>query len=130
MLFFGCSSGVELIPVSKEPLLNDMNSKVWLVDQVIKNDTNFAPRINVNKDILVFYQSGTCLFQPLRTLGELDGKRGKYSLGSDDMNLTLYFKDEKWSFNLTLISEDTLMLEPKKPTDIDYTLVLIPFPEL
>jgi hypothetical protein len=127
---FGCSSGVDLLPVSKESLLNDMNSKVWLVDQVLMGGNNFAPRLNVNKDVLVFYQSGKCLYQPLRTLGELDGKRGVYSLRSEDMDLSLYFRDEIWCFKLSVISEDTLLLEPRQPTNLDYTLVLTPFPEL
>jgi hypothetical protein len=129
-LLGSCSTGVELLPVSKEPLLNDLNSKVWIVDQVIKNDTNYAPKINIDKDILVFYHSGKCLYQPLRTLGELAGRKGEYSLHSDDMNLSIYFGDEKWSFKLSVITEDTLLLEPKQPTDMDYSLVLIPFPEL
>jgi hypothetical protein len=116
--------------VSKEPLLNDLNSKVWLVDQVIKNDTNFAPAMNLDKDILVFYQSGKCLYQPMRTLGEIAGRKGEYSLHSDNMDLNFYFTDEKWSFRLKVITEDTLVLEPNSPTDINYTLVLVPFPEL
>lgn len=119
-----------MLPISKEPLLNDLNSKVWIVDQVIKNDTNYAPKINIDKDILVFYHSGKCLYQPLRTLGELAGRKGEYSLHSDDMNLSIYFGDEKWAFKLSVITEDTLLLEPKQPTDMDYSLVLIPFPEL
>ncbi len=129
-LLVSCSTGVELLPVSKEPLLNDLNSKVWLVDQVIKNDTNFAPAMNLDKDILVFYQSGKCLYQPMRTLGEIAGRKGEYSLHSDNMDLNFYFTDEKWSFRLKVITEDTLVLEPNSPTDINYTLVLVPFPEL
>jgi len=31
---------------------------------------------------------------------------------------------------LKVISEDTIVLEPVTPTDLNYTLVLIPFPEL
>ena len=116
--------------MSKEPLLNDLNSKVWLVDQAIRNDTNYAPRINIDKDILVFYSSGKCLYQPMRLLGEEIGKKGEYALHSEDLNLNLYFEDEKWSFRLFVISEDTLFLEAKHPTDMDYSLVLIPFPEL
>lgn len=129
-LLSSCSTGVELLPVSKEPLLSDLNSKVWIVDQVIKNDTNYAPPINLDKDIFVFYHSGKCLYQPMRTLGETAGRKGEFSLHSDDMNLDIYFSDEKWSFILDVITEDTLLLRPKKPTDLDYTLVLTPFPEL
>jgi len=125
-----CSSGVELIPVSKEPLLNDLNSKVWLVDKLIKNDTNYAPGLNTDKNLFVFYHNGKCLYQTMKTLGEQAGKRGEYSLHANDMNLNVYFPDEKWSFHLSVISEDTLLLDPVSPTDIDYSLLLIPFPEL
>lgn len=126
----GCSSGVELLPVSKEPLLNDLNSKVWLVDQLIKTDTNYAPPITIDKDILVFYHTGKCLYQPMKSLGDMAGKKGEYALHSDDMNLSMYFGEEKWSFTLNVISEDTLVLVPKEPTEMGFTMVLTPFPEL
>jgi hypothetical protein len=129
-LIVSCSTGVELLPVSKEPLLNDLNSKVWIVDQIIKNDTNFAPPINFDKDIFVFYKSGKCLYQPMRTLGESAGRKGEYTLHSDKMELTFYFTDEKWCFHLKVITEDTLVLEPIGTTDLNFKLVLTPFPEL
>ncbi|MFO0494799.1 MAG: hypothetical protein ACK50Y_04645 [Flavobacteriia bacterium] len=130
ILIASCSTGVELKPVKKDALLHDMNSKIWMVEKVILNDSNVAPRINFDKDILVFYKSGRCVFQPMKTLGDFVGKQGEYSLDSEDMKLSLYFMAEKWDFNLYLSQEDTLILEPTKQSDLKYTMILVPFPEL
>ncbi|MCE2712804.1 MAG: hypothetical protein LW688_09725 [Cryomorphaceae bacterium] len=125
-----CSSGVELLPVNKGALLHDLNSKVWMLDKVLINDSNVAPKINFDKDILVFYRSGKCLLQPMRSIGDVNGKRGEFSLYSEDKALTLYFQGEKWDFNMNVITEDTLFLIPRKKSDFKYSLVLVPFPEI
>jgi hypothetical protein len=46
------------------------------------------------------------------------------------MKLSLYFLAEKWDFNLYLSKGDTLILEPTKQSDLKYSMVLVPFPEL
>jgi hypothetical protein len=130
LLSSSCSTGIELKPVKKDALLHDMNSKVWMVDKVVQNDSNVAPRINLDKDIVVFYKSGRCVFQPMKTLGDFVGKQGEYSLDSEEMKLSLYFLAEKWDFNLYLSKGDTLILEPTKQSDLKYSMVLVPFPEL
>ncbi len=125
-----CSSGIELKPVKKDNLLHDMNSKVWMVDKVIFKDSNLAPRINLDKDVIIFYNSGRCVFQPMKTLGDFVGKQGAYSLDSEYMTLSLYFLAEKWDFQVYISNIDTLILEPTKQSDLNYTMVLVPFPEL
>lgn len=129
-LLQACSRGVELLPVNKGALLHDLNSKVWMMDKVLTTDSNLAPPINFDKDILVFYRSGKCLLQPMRTLGDIEGKRGNFSLYSDEKALTFYFGVEKWDFSFNIISEDTLFLIPRKKSDFKYSIVLVPFPEI
>jgi hypothetical protein len=118
------------MPVNKGALLHDLNSKVWMLDKVLINDSNVAPKINFDKDILVFYQSGKCLLQPMRSLGDVNGKRGEYSLYPEDKALTLYFQGEKWDFDMNIITEDTLFLVPRKKSEFKYSIVLVPFPEI
>jgi hypothetical protein len=130
LLYTSCSQGVDLKPVKKDSLLHDMNSKIWMVDKVVLNDSNVGPRINLDKDIIVFYKSGRCVFQPMKTLGDFVGKQGEFSLDSEEMKLSLYFLAEKWDFNLYLSKGDTLVLEPTKQSDLKYSMVLVPFPEL
>lgn len=126
----GCSSGVELKPISLAPLFNDSNSKVWVIDEVNSGNKNFAPKINVEKDVVIFYQNGKCVFQPMNTLGDLEGKRGQYSLYSDENLISLFFTQEKWEFEINVQSQNKIILNPTKKSDIKYQLVLIPFPEI
>lgn len=124
-----CASGVDLKPIPLGPLLHDSNSKVWMIDKVIVGNKNFAPKPNLEKDVIVFYESGKCLFQPMRTLGDFVGKKGDYTLYSKERTLTLYFEKEKWDFTLSTLTEDTIVIHPTKSSDLNYSMVLVPFPE-
>ncbi len=134
ILFIGvlssCSRGVELRPISLAPLFNDSNSKIWIISEVNSGNKNFAPRINVEKDVVIFYQNGKCVFQPMNTIGDIDGKRGEYSLYPDENLISLFFTQEKWEFNIKVQSENKIILSPTSKSDIKYQLVLIPFPEI
>jgi len=124
-----CSNAVELEPIPLGPLFHDSNSKIWMIDQVIVDNRNFAPKINLQKDVLVFYANGKCMFQPMRTLGDFVGKKGEYTVYSDEKSLTLYFEKEKWDFKITTLTPDKIILEPTKASDLNYKMVLVPFPE-
>ncbi len=129
-VFTSCSSGVELKPIRLAPLFNDSNSKIWVVDEVNSGNKNFAPKINVEKDVVIFYKNGKCIFQPMNTIGDLDGKKGEYSLYSEDNTICLFFVQEKWEFNIDIQSQDKIILNPTANSDIKYQLVLVPFPEI
>jgi hypothetical protein len=124
-----CSTNVKLKPISLYPLFNDSSSKVWLIDKVITNDRNFAPKENIDKDVVVFYQNGKCMYQPLKTLGNFIGKIGEYTIYSAEKNVTFYFPNERWDFIIEKLTEDTIILKPTKISDLKYQIVLIPFPE-
>ncbi|MFN5879348.1 MAG: hypothetical protein ACK44B_10795 [Flavobacteriales bacterium] len=128
-LFVGCTSGVKLKAVNLGPLFHDSNSKVWMVDKVIADKQNFAPRINSDKDVIVFYETGKCMYQPMKTLGDFPGKKGEYSLFSEDKTLSLYFTNERWDFKIDALSEDTIVLKPLNTSDLKYSMILVPFPE-
>ena len=130
LVLTGCTTGVKLKAVNLGPLFQDSNSKVWMVDKVVADKKNYAPRINSEKDVIVFYETGKCMYQPMKTLGDFPGKRGEYSLFSEDKTLSLYYPNERWDFKIEAISEDTIVLEPLKTSDLKYTMVLVPFPEL
>lgn len=124
-----CANSLDLKPVPLDPLFNDMNSKVWVIDQVITGGKNYAPNQKLDKDIIVFYVSGKCLFQPMKTLGHFVGKQGRYSVNTEDKKITINFEKEIWDFEIAHLSEDTLILDPSKYSDLNYQMVLVPFPE-
>lgn len=126
---YSCTSGVDLKSVDLGPLFHDSNSKVWVIDQIISKGHDLAQNENVNKDILVFYESGKCLFQPVRIIGERSGMKGEYILDSDKKTLVVNFPQEKWDFDITYISEDTIEITSSKKSKLNIQMVLVPFPE-
>ena len=129
-VLISCSTGVELKPVDLGTLFHDGNSKVWLVDKVIIDRQNFAPKQAADKDAFIFYSTSKCSFQPLKTMGDFSSKSGEFSVYSNEKLLTVYFKKEVWEFKLTSLSDNKIVLKPTKKSDLKYTLVLIPLPEL
>lgn len=125
-----CTEDADLKPISLGPLFHDTNSKVWIVDKIISGNKNFAPSNTNEKDIVIFYENGKCVFQPMRTLGDSIGKKGDYSLNSYEQKISMYFQKEKWDFNISTLSKDTIILFPQKSSNFKYELVLLPFPEL
>jgi hypothetical protein len=130
IVFTSCSTGVALKPVDLGTLFHDGNSKVWLVDKVIIDRQNFAPKQAADKDAFIFYSTSKCSFQPLKTIGDFSSKNGEFSIYSDEKLLTVYFKKEVWEFKLASLSDNKIVLKPTKKSDLKYTLVLIPLPEL
>jgi hypothetical protein len=130
LVLSSCKSGLKQLEVNYEPLFHDGNSKVWMVNKILASGQNFAPSNNWEKDILIFYNNGRCCLQPLKSLGESPGKKGEYAISTEQRNLMVTFKAEKWDFQLTTISEDKIVMKPIKGSDLNYTLELIPLPEL
>ena len=128
-LLFSCSTEppLEQLPIS--PLLHDGNSKVWMVEKIVQQKRNFAPLVNMEKDIIVFYENGRCMVQPMSTLGDIVGKKGEYAAYAKDSSLTIYFKNERWDFNIKIPHSDTFILFPTKESDLKYKMILVPFPE-
>lgn len=130
MFLFGCTTGVEMTKVNFSSLFHDGNSKVWMINRIMASGENYATSNNWEKDVAIFYHSGKCVIQPLKSLGESPGKKGDYSVHSDSKNLVIQFKTERWDFVLTTISEDKIIMKPMKSSDLKYTIELIPLPEL
>jgi hypothetical protein len=124
-----CSSSLPLKKVPLGPVFHDNGSKVWLVDEVLLDGKNYAPIENSDKDVFIFYDSGACMFQPMKTLGDLQGKKGEYSVYSEEESLSIFFKNERWDFKIKRVEENRIELEPLKKSAFKYSLVLTPFPE-
>ena len=132
ILFFlsACSTGVSLKKVPFGPIFHNNGSKVWMIDEVITNGKNYAPIENTDKDIIVFYDSGVCMFQAMKSLGDVTGRKGEYSIYSDEGSMSIFFKNERWDFTIKSINETRIELIPLKKSAFKYSLVLIPFPEI
>jgi hypothetical protein len=131
LLASACSTGVELKGVNYGSLFHDGNSKVWMIDRVLIGKKDFSPPERRNKDIIIFFENGKCQFQPINTLGDIQGRKGEYSVFSNEKIITLYFdKAEKWEFELASIKDNEIVLKPTNNSDLKYKLILIPLPEL
>ncbi|NVK63759.1 MAG: hypothetical protein HWE22_04195 [Flavobacteriales bacterium] len=130
LVLTSCTAGVELKEVEYDYLMNDGNSKVWMIDQMIVKNSNIASPFDSEKELLIFYQSGRFQYIPVKQLGHQNGKVGNYVLFSKEKELKLYFKKKLWHFAMTEISEDAITLVPVENSDEQFTLKLIPLKEL
>ena len=130
LVFSSCSTGVDLKNIPLGSIFHDNGSKVWMIDEVITKGKNYAPIENSDKDVIVFYDSGVCMFQPMKSLGDVPGRKGEYSINSDEGSLSIFFNKERWDFKIKRIEENRIELEPLKKSAFKFALVLIPFPEI
>lgn len=126
----GCTSSNDMISVRYDYLLNDGNSKVWMIDQMIIDKTNISSQYDHQKELLIFYQSGNFQYIPLQELGHRKGRIGSYFLDSEERKLKLHFKNEIWHFKLDELSEDSIYLTPLKDSKVDFSMQLVPLREI
>ncbi len=125
-----CTTNVEMKAVDYDYLLNDGNSKVWMIEQMIVDKTNVTAQQDDQKELLIFYGNGHFQYIPIKQLGYKKGKVGSYYLVSSEKELKLYFKEAIWQFKLTEISEDSIYLEPIKGSDANFSILLVPLKEI
>jgi hypothetical protein len=118
--------------VHYDTLLHDENSKVWLINNVIVDGVDVSPTNKMSKDLMIFYESREVTIVPLKDMGKVVPKRGVYSLNSDDRMIDLDFIESKesWQFDLTYITEDSILMVPRKGREPEFKIRLVPFPKL
>jgi len=121
-----CAHDGDMKTVQYDYLINDGNSKVWMIEKMIIDKSNIAPRKDENKELLIFFERGKFQYVPLKQLGDKTGKSGDYFLDSDEKKLKLYFKKSIWEFRLTEISENSIHLVPTENSDAEFTIRLVP----
>lgn len=127
---FACSDSSEFEKVNYSNLFHDNNSKVWMLNKVMVGNKNYAPKTTEDKDIIIFYSSGKCYFQAFKNLAHFPGKKGEFSVYSEQSLISIFFKKERWDFKMVSLEEDKIILKPTKSSDLQYQLELIPLPEL
>ena len=131
-LFTFCTYDVDLKPVDQSRLLNDGNSKFWIVDCLYKGRINHADPNLKNKDLIVFFVSGNCIIQKVNKFAQNRGDIYSYALILDEFGnrkIVLKRKNKKWEFRLNIISSEKIRLTPLSKKNFEYDMVLIPFPE-
>ena len=124
--FAGCTSSARLKPISYDYLLNDGNSKVWMINQMVIEKTDIAPRKDTQKELMIFYNDGKFQYIPVQELGHKKGRIGSYFLDSEEKTLKLYFKEDTWHFKLKQITEDAIYMTPMQDSKVEFSLGIVP----
>ncbi len=130
-VLFGCNNDSDrtLIHISKESIIHDNSSKVWVIAKVLDKGVNVSqPKFN-KKDVAIFFKSGKVYFQPISSLGNFPDRGGFMELSENSEELFLNFSDEKWHFQVEEVNTSCIKLKYKKGSDFKYDLVLIAYPE-
>lgn len=126
-----CVETVDLSAVDYGFLFNDANSKVWMINKVMKDGENVAPYNDLDKDLMIFHKSYVIDIVPLKDLMQTLPRKGSYNLDSASKTLSIQFRDQgRWSFDLEYITEDSILLVPTTASELQYSIQLRPFPEL
>ena len=126
---FSCTTGVEVKENDFSSFIHDGNSKVWMISEIIKDESDYSKKGKV-KDLFIFYNNGNCVFQSTDELLMNKGKLGTYEILDLGKTIRIDFDKDKWEFTINKSHQDEIYLLPTKNSDFDYSLILIPFPQL
>jgi hypothetical protein len=124
-----CTRGVKLIENDFSSLLHDGNSKVWMIKDLISNGSDFAKKGEI-KDLLIFYDNGTCILQSTAEMANQTGQRASYKANFAQKTLSITFPKEKWDFVVEIKSDNEINLKPVKNSNTNFSITLVPLPEL
>lgn len=130
LLMHSCTTGYALKSVDYKELFTDGNSKVWLINKLIVKGVNISQYELESKEVFIFHSNGAVDYLPLKAMGRKKPLKANYYLDSENKTLTLYFTGETWSFDLTTLKEDKIIMKSNKDSDTKIVLELIPLPEL
>jgi hypothetical protein len=129
LLFSSCTTGVSLIENDFSSLLHDGNSKVWMIKELESNGSDFAKKGEI-RDLLIFYENGTCILQSTGEIATQTGQKANYKANFAQKTLSITFPKEKWDFIVEIKSEDEILLKPIQGSKTNFSLTLVPLPEL
>jgi hypothetical protein len=129
ILAAGCTSGWKWENVDITPVLNNHNSKVWLINRLIEGKTNKAPLRNIEKNVIIFYASGKYAIYFLQSMGSYPLEKGTYEVDSRAMRLLLETQQGIKRILKMKIETDGIELESFNNSKSKQRIHLIPFPE-
>lgn len=130
ILFTGCADDPsDIRKINRETIFHANSSKIWVIHKVLKKGVNHTSAKLMDKDVVIFYESGKILIQPLKTLGTFPTKTGNLELSDDNQSCTFSFPTEKWTFRPKEISAKIIKLTRTSESDFSYDLELISYPE-
>jgi hypothetical protein len=129
LLFYSCTTGVSLIENDFSSLLHDGNSKVWMIKELESNGSDFAKKGEI-RDLLIFYENGTCILQSTAEIANQTGQRASFKANFAQKTLSITFPKEKWDFKVEIKADNEIHLKPIQGTKTNFSMTLIPLPEL
>jgi hypothetical protein len=130
LIAFSCSTGITLDSVDYGSLFDDSNSKVWLVSKQIVDNADISPIQTYDKDIMVFHKGGVVDYIALKDITRKKPRKGQYVLDSQNRTMKIEFENGRiWDLDLSYITEDSILMEPTKNSDLNIAVQLKPLPE-
>lgn len=131
IILSSCTRGIDLKNVDYSVLLNDSNSKVWIVEELISNGVDVSGVNTYSKDLIIFHESRDVNIIPMKALGDAAPKRGKYDLNSIKNEITFEMEGgETWKMQFDYVTEDSVLMIPRKKGTSEFSMKIKPFPTL
>ncbi len=131
-LLASCTLGTSMESVNYDHLFHDSNSKVWVVNKLMVDNAVISPNALYDKHLIIFYRNRNCDYIPFRDLTREAPRKGDFFVDSDKRTLDIKFYDnrEEWKLDFVYLTEDSILLSPRKDSDIQMSMQLKPFQEL
>lgn len=124
-VFSSCNQQAGLEAVKIDYLLNDGNSKVWMISEEYVDNQLVSPQNQNFKNCIIFYADNQMAIQPLNSFGNRKPNYATYIIRERFM--TIKFKNDVKQFEVIAFTKDRIELESIQENE---QLILIPLPKL
>lgn len=130
IVLIGCTTGYKLKKVDYGIVLNDKNSKVWILDQEIQQGINISSSIDSKKDLIIFFENGKYQRIPMKGVGKEEAVTGSYFVNTKEELIDFYNDTNKWSMHFGYFTRDSILLETSNKNGVDLKWKIKPLPML
>lgn len=127
-LLLACQSRTELKKIDPYILLHDNSSKVWFVDEMIRDNKDYTPFLFRNRLLIVFHENRNAYFYRIKDLSSKGGLKSMYWMDMEKKELGFQIGTKELLFTIGQVNRKNILLLPKR-NSYPYILKLIPFPE-
>jgi hypothetical protein len=130
LILQSCSTDYSTIKkINREAIFHGNASKIWVINKVQKKGVNYTSLRLKDKDIILFYENGKIVIQPMKTLGTFPSKTGRFELSDDNKRCEFRFPNETWEFETVEVNAKIISLKSRNKSTFPYDLEIISFPD-
>lgn len=126
LILAGCTNNIPIRVLEPYPMFHGNSTKMWIINKVSNKGKNYSPTPLNQKDCIFFFKSEKFQMQPVSEIGMFPVKKGAFFVDMEGKILTLSSEQDKWVYQIKLLTLDKISLIPISGSD--FALELIAYP--